>query len=263
LQESKLKPTYRKGRTGYHLGTLVCSFLLVCHAAFARAQTYDKVVLVLATKVTLDQDYSTLWSKAQLIDPLVEDARTHKVVYSLPFCEEEQRVAQCEADASIKLVIEVYGLAEDLGGIASSLVKRYPELPLSAYQVRERQPRAYTRDWPLGEATPGVRMVALMVKRDHLTAAEFDAYWRDLHTPKALAQPISVWNYLQNIVTRCQGACGDVDGIALEQFRNASDPQNRWFKTPWWRIKGLWSAIKFMDLLKTRSQLMTEYVVKA
>ncbi|MEH6519515.1 MAG: hypothetical protein V7742_22800 [Halioglobus sp.] len=243
----------------------MCSFLLACHTAFATAQTYDKLVLVLATDDALHQDYSTLWAKAQLIDPLIEDARTHKVVYSLPFCEEEQPVAQCEADASIKLVIEVYGPVEDLEDIASSLIAGHPELPLAAYQVRERQPRAYTRDWPLGEASPGIRMIALMVKRDHLTAAEFDAYWRDQHTPKALAQPIPVWNYLQNTVTRCQGACGDVvvDGIALEQFRNASDPNDRWFKTPWWRIKGLWSATKFMDLLKTRPQYMTEYIVKA
>ena len=261
------KPTNRKTRAKHHLVYIVCSFLLACYTTIATAQTDDKVILVLATDDVLDQDYSTLWAKAHLIDPLLQDARTHKVVSSVPFCEEEQRVGLCEADASIQLVIEIYGPAEDLEDISSHLVGKYPELPLSAYKVRERQPRASTRDWPLGEATPGVRMVALMVKRDHLTAAEFDAYWRDQHTPKALAQPIQVWNYLQNTVTRCQGACGDVnvdvDGIALEQFRNASDPNDRWFKTPWWRIKGLWSASKFMDLLKTRPQYMTEYVVKA
>jgi hypothetical protein len=240
--------------------SLACCLLAACSAVAAEASINGKIVLV------WDGDdsggiYSSTWARANLLEPLLDDPRIKRLAYSVPFCDAEQ-IQQCEADAGIKFVIEMYGAETALAEITGKLVSNHSQLPLAVYRVKERQPRAYARNWSLGEATPGVRMVALMTKKSDSTADQFDAYWRDQHTPIALAQPVAVWNYLQNTVIDCEGKCATIDGIALEQFQSATATRDRWLKTPWSAFKGVWSAMKFMDLSQARMQLMTEFVVK-
>lgn len=233
------------------------------------AEKNQKLLLIVSGQRILNANVKNSWLQKELIDPLVNDTQTQKIVVSRPYCpaaikrlNTSEESDPCEEDVKIDLVLEIYAPADVLTEISSNLILSFPDIPFAAYRVRERRPRIYQRDWPLGERSPGARLVALMVKRDALTKTEFETYWHDTHTAIALAQPIGVWNYLQNTVISCQGACENIHGIALEQFRNATDLSNRFKKTPWPAIKGIWSASKFMNLFEGRSQLMTERVLK-
>ena len=60
-------------------------------------------------------------------------------------------------------------------------------------------------------------MVALMVRNPDLSQSEFDAYWRDTHTPIALAHSVPVMNYSQNTVLEILTEESDpIDGIVGE-----------------------------------------------
>ena len=253
------KAACRQGYQQYRVIWALCCLFLLSGNCAAKLATQDKLVILLSERHEQGAVNSARWLRQSVIAPLADDLRVQRLVYSIPYCDGDQ-ADRCEDDTAIPWVVEVYG--RDLAELATSLLARHRGLSLSAYHVTERQPRTYSRTWPLGEATPGVRLVALMVKRDHLSSADFEAYWHSDYTPLALAQPISIWNYLQDVVVRCEGSCSDIAGIAFEQYRDSSGLTGRWLQAPWAAVKAIWSASKFMDSIATRAQLMTEFVIK-
>jgi hypothetical protein len=135
---------------------------------------------------------------------------------------------------------------------------------LHAYLVSERLARRHVEDWPVGTPTPGVRFVALMVRKAELSHEEFDAYWRDVHSPIALAHFIQVRPYSQNtVVERLTGASAPLDGIAAEHFDSPSYSRDRMLRHPVEYLRGIRSATRFLELGRTDGEVMTETVLES
>lgn len=191
-----------------------------------------------------------------VVPQLAADARVERLVVSLPADEEA-------ANPAVASAIEAYGETADLRAIASELDASLGEREeLNAYLVNERLPRRHEQVWPDGTPSPGVRMVALMVRNSPLSRDEFDAYWRDTHTPIALAHTVAVLNYSQNtVLEKLTEGSDPIDGIVGEQFESASYSRDRMLKHPIQFARGVLSGSRFIDLGKARSSLMIETVV--
>ena len=189
---------------------------------------------------------------------LAEDPRVGRLVVSLPFDEEA-------TDPAVASAIEAYGDVDALRTVAAELHSSLrPGVRLHAYLVDERLPRRHVQTWPDGKPTPGVRMVALMVRKSGLSRAEFDTYWRDEHTPIALAHSVQVLNYSQNtVIEELTEGSAQIDGIVGEQFASPSYSRERMFGHPIQFARGVASAFRFIDLGETRNQLMVETVIES
>lgn len=188
---------------------------------------------------------------------LAADPRVRRLAVNLPFDE-------TAADPKVASAIEVYGEAQDLRLLATELDATLgANERLHAYLVAERVPRRQEQEWPDGTPTPGVRMVALMVRNPEMTPEEFDAYWRDEHTPIALAHTVQVLHYSQNTVVEIltEGS-NPIDAIVGEQFASPSYSRDRMLWHPIEFIRGVASGMRFMDFGQTRSELMVETVVR-
>lgn len=75
-------------------------------------------------------------------------------------------------------------------------------LPWHSYLVTESVPREYARrNWPVGEKSPGVTLVAAFQKSARLSDATFFQRWQQGHTPLSLqVHPLS--RYIRNAVAR-------------------------------------------------------------
>ncbi len=98
------------------------------------------------------------------------------------------------------------------------------------YHVSEHLERDYTRDWPAGERSPGIKSFYLAKRRDDLTHEAFAHHWGANHAPLALRHHIGMWRYVRNVVTRAIGpAAPDWDGMAALHFRTAADFRERFY----------------------------------
>jgi hypothetical protein len=189
---------------------------------------------------------------------LAADARVERLVVSLP-AEEEA------ANPAVASAVEVYGDAADLRVLAAELETSLGErAKLNAYLVNERLPRRHEQVWPDGTPSPGVRMMAIMVRNTGLSRAEFDAYWRDEHTPIALAHTVAVLNYSQNtVLENLTDGSDPIDGIVGEQFASPSYSRDRMLKHPVQFARGVLSGRRFTDLGQARMALMIETVIES
>jgi hypothetical protein len=93
----------------------------------------------------------------------------------------------------------------------------------AGYRVEESVPRAYRRDWPEGQDTPGGSMLTLLHRRAGLTDAEFLRRWHDGHSPLAL-EVHPLWNYVRNVVAApVLPGSPLLCGIVEEQFRTRGE----------------------------------------
>lgn len=193
-----------------------------------------------------------------VVPRLAGDARVERLVVSLPADEEA-------ADPTVASAVEVYGDAADLRVLAAELEASLGErAKLNAYLVNERLPRRHEQVWPDGTPSPGVRMMALMVRNAELSRAEFDAYWRDEHTPIALAHSVAVLNYSQNtVLENLTDGSDPIDGIVGEQFASPGYSRDRMLKHPIQFVRGILSGRRFTDLGQARMALMIETVIES
>ncbi len=119
--------------------------------------------------------------------------------------------------ASISLYQEEYKLTESLSQASGFR---------GCYQVDEIFPIAYERDWPDGQATPGVNLVTLFKKRGDIDRNTFIDRWHNGHTPLSL-KIHPMWNYSRNVVEKeTTDRSSPFDGIVEEHFRTRSDLLN-------------------------------------
>ena len=223
-----------------------------------QAMPIGKAIFVIEPSETGTQTAVREAIRREITPRLAADPRVGRLVVSLPFDEENPHPGVASA-------IEVYGDAQALRALAADLdASLGAGARLHAYMVSERMPRRHVQDWPDGSPTPGVRFMALMVRNPQLSRAEFDAHWRDEHTPIALAHSVRVLNYSQNTVLEnlTQGS-DPIDAIVGEQFASPSYSRDRMLKHPIQFARGVASGLRFMDFRKTRSQLMIERVIES
>jgi uncharacterized protein (TIGR02118 family) len=131
---------------------------------------------------------------------------------------------------------------------------------MHAYRVAERVVKDYDRTWADGERSPGVKYVSLMQRAPGLSPEEFDAYWRDRHTPIALEHHGGMWKYVQNVVREPMTPdAPPLDGMVEMHFPTVDDFRDRFFTPPESMALVLDDAYRFMDR-STQGYEVGEYV---
>jgi len=135
------------------------------------------------------------------------------------------------------------------------------------YRVDESIPLAIERTWPLGERSPGVVLLTLLVKHPELDREAFMHEWHGVHTPKAL-RIHPMWGYVRNVVReRLTDSTPPFDGVVEEHYRTLADVMNpvRMFGGPRRFVAGIVEVMRhvrhFLDLRRTENYLLTEYRV--
>lgn len=135
------------------------------------------------------------------------------------------------------------------------------------FHVTEALPIAYSRDWPEGEATPGVCLLTLFRQKKGIDHETFINRWHNGHTPLTLKiHPI--YHYNRNEVT---GSAGNppvhFDGIVEEHCRTRSELFNpfRFFAksgfAPLNMVKTYFDVNSFIDYRSIETYLVQEFVV--
>ncbi|MCA9505837.1 MAG: pyrroloquinoline quinone-dependent dehydrogenase [Myxococcales bacterium] len=186
------------------------------------------------------------------------DGRTREVVQYLPIDDASGAEPAVDGMLAIRAPLSaIPALVRDLRRWAGE------DLRVHAYRVRERQPRSWQRTWPVGQPSPGVRMIALMVRRPELDPIGFEDDWMERHTRIALSQTLGPLDYSQNVVIeRLDADSPAIDGIAMEQFETTDFLARRIQLHPDQYRRGIDSASRFMDFERSRSALMIETVLE-
>ncbi len=180
-----------------------------------------------------------------------------KIVFNIPF-------DKTETQTEIPLMIEVYGPAKALRKVVKQLEDDLKtRFMLHAYLVSENLPAQYQISWAINTPSPGMRLISMIYKKDALSKKQFANYWNNQHAKIATSYSIPVWNYSQNTITEVLTINSPpYDGIAALHFKHKDDLKNRWIKTPLEAARGPRDALNFMDMDNTRSQEMTELILK-
>lgn len=105
-----------------------------------------------------------------------------------------------------------------------------------AWECTEHIQRAGAWPGPLGERSPGVKMVAAMRRSPGLDHAAFVDHWLGRHVPLALARHPGLVRYVTNVVDAPLGEhapSGEaLDGIAELHFASEADLRDRMYDSP-------------------------------
>ncbi len=129
-----------------------------------------------------------------------------------------------------------------------------------AWLVRESVPIAYTRTWPSGKASPGVRFLSTVHRLVGLSHVAFEEHWRGPHTQVAKSYTVPVWNYVQDVVVEAFDDLSEEDGFVGMHFRTADEMKRRWQAFPEEASRGAEDAAKFMDVDRSISIVAVETV---
>ncbi len=144
---------------------------------------------------------------------------------------------------------------------------------IAGYLVTESVPREYDhRSWADGERSPGVKLLTVFEKPERLSTDEFLERWHGSHTPLSLEiHPMA--RYVRNVVVRpLTAGAPTYAGIVEEQFGTAedlTDPMRFYagggsterMQANMQRV--LEDVSRFLDLERTRSCIMSEYLIKS
>lgn len=136
-----------------------------------------------------------------------------------------------------------------------------------SFTVREALPIAYTKNWPAGEATPGVCLLTLFRQKKNIDKETFIDRWHNGHTPLTLKiHPI--YHYNRNEVTETAGDPAVLyDGIVEEHCRTEKELFNpfKFFAksgfAPINMIKTYFDVNSFIDYKSIETYLVQEFVV--
>ena len=151
--------------------------------------------------------------------------------------------------------VELWG---DLRAVRS-VIDAWPR-SARAWLVREIVPIAYSRTWPSGERSPGVRLVSTIHRREDLSRDEFERHWRGPHTLVARSYTVPVWNYVQNVVVERLGRDSGEDGFVGMHFQAPEELARRWQAYPEEAARGAEDAAKFMNVDRSISMTASETV---
>ena len=174
---------------------------------------------------------------------------------SLPVMSGMAAVGTAADVSAITAFVELWGPDKAL----RAAVATWPT-PISAWLVDESIPADAPRTWPVGEASPGVRLVSSVYRKQGLDRREFSHHWRTRHVEIAMSYTIPVWRYSQNVVVEVLRPGDGEDGFAVLHFRTAEDLAARWSRYPVEARRGADDASRFMDPGRGWSVAMIETV---
>lgn len=138
---------------------------------------------------------------------------------------------------------------------------------VGTFKVTEALPIAYEKNWPDGEATPGVCLLTLFRQKKGIDKKTFNERWFNGHTPLTLKiHPI--YHYNRNEVTENIGNPAVLyDGIVEEHCRTRKELLNpfKFFAksgfAPVNMIKTYFDVNSFIDYKSIETYLVSEYHV--
>ena len=96
------------------------------------------------------------------------------------------------------------------------------------YRVVEGIQRDYDRSWSDGEPSPGVKMMAPLLRAEGLSHDGFADHWLNTHVPLALEHLPGMWRYVTNIVTApLTPNAPEYDGVIGLHVRELADMDDR------------------------------------
>jgi hypothetical protein len=134
--------------------------------------------------------------------------------------------------------------------------------PVRAWLVTEHVPLVYDRSCPSGEASPGMRMISTIHRRDGMSLRDFAEHWLGPHTSVAKSYTVPVWHYNQNVVVEAltPGSDESPDGFVGMHFESAEAMRSRWQDHPAEAARGAGDAARFMNLERSVSFTAIETV---
>jgi uncharacterized protein (TIGR02118 family) len=150
--------------------------------------------------------------------------------------------------------------AVDAREVATSLVR---DDTLHAYVVEERVQWDYQRDWPDGEASPGIKQLSFVRRVPALTREQFAAHWNDIHAPLARVHHPGIWRYVQNVVVEpLTAGAPELDGVAELHFRTHDDLQHRMYDSEDGKALIRADVRTFLDVPAGWRMLATERILR-
>jgi len=132
------------------------------------------------------------------------------------------------------------------------------------YRIECRRLKRYPRTWPDGTRTPGVEMLACVRRTAALSAAAFDAHWRERHAPLALRHHVGLWEYRQQrVLAVLSPHSPDFDGIAVLGFPSADAYRERLYDSPAGRSAIADDLARFVDLPRSEATFTGEYLLRS
>ena len=101
-----------------------------------------------------------------------------------------------------------------------------------AYVTREFVQKQPATTAPLGERSPGVKIVGLVRRPDGMTHDAFVEHWLERHVPLALVHHPGLHKYVTNVVETALGDAPPWDGIAELHFPSREAMRTRFFDSP-------------------------------
>jgi len=133
------------------------------------------------------------------------------------------------------------------------------------YSVVESVPREYTRiDWRVGQASPGVTLLALFRRKPGLLSDQFQGRWENHSVLSLRIHPLSRY-HRNRVVRRIVGPGEEWDGIVEERVGSIEDLAPERFY-----IGGVedraWAALDIAEFIDVRSgmkcNLLSEFILK-
>lgn len=137
---------------------------------------------------------------------------------------------------------------------------------LAGYLVTESVPRDYAqRDWPDGERSPGVTLVAAFPMARGIDAETFFSQWQQHHTPLSLSlHPLT--RYLRNSVARVLTPGAPPYQALVEErvadIQDLLDPM-RFFGSEEAQERAFEHVQRFTDIDEMHTALMSEYILRS
>ena len=150
------------------------------------------------------------------------------------------------------------------GAVEAHLVELSPGP--AGYLVTVSVPRVYAqRDWPDGERSPGVTLVAAFPKAREIDAATFFFEWQERHTPLSLSMhPLT--RYVRNSVARRLTPGAPHYWALVEErvaeLRDLADPE-RFYGSEQAQQRAFEHVERFTDLDEMHTALMSEYILRS
>jgi len=101
-----------------------------------------------------------------------------------------------------------------------------------AYVTTEHVQKGATTTAPLGDRSPGVKIIGLVRRPDGMTHEGFVEHWLERHVPLALRHHPGLHKYVTNLVETRLGDAPEWDGIAELHFPSQEAMRTQFFDSP-------------------------------
>ena len=168
--------------------------------------------------------------RAALEARLVEDATafvnagkaTGAAVNVQPTGEAWQRLEAFNNEPDATAMVKLWDSRSDDEALAFPLIDG--ARLVGAYRSDEIVQKDYDRDWPAGQASPGVKLVCLVHRRPDISREQYLDHWGSNHGPLAVRVQPGFWHYVQNHVSDwLTDETPDFDGVGELHFRTVDD----------------------------------------